>query len=229
MAQTAGQVMGAVRSLLNDDDEVLFPDYKLFPKLTLAQNELFNRLALGSNQNTFEQSAILSVVANAVDGVHTDLTAVSGYPTDLLIPLYLKERAVGETDSQFIRMDFVEFIPNTTKTNLLRYWTWRKNKLYVLGSTVAREVLIRYRRTLTVSTLLADDTVVSAAETWLTYKTAALVLISLPGDPDPRIPEYKDMAKQNEDIFMMLNTKNRQNIATRRKGYRQHAKSISVF
>jgi len=173
MANVDSCLMGA-RTHLNDDSAINWPDTRLLTKFTEAFKDLQMQLEGNGIQVLDEVSADLTVP----QGV-TDLTTVSGYPTDLISPIWLKEKQVGEDDSFLISMTPVDFIPNVEQDITLNWWCWRMNKILLLGALNDVIVQIRYRRKLAVPTKNSDDIGVIQGENFLSYKTAAIAYNSI--------------------------------------------------
>lgn len=217
---TAENVLDLTRSMMNDDDQVMWPDYRLLPKLQMAYNDLVNRITLSDHEILFEQSSKITVPANTADGVNVDITALSGYPTNLRVPMTLLERPVGGMDSDYTLMYMRSFLPHISKTNANTYWTWQKNKIIVLGALQDREMLIQYKGTLSQLTDLSSDIVIPGAENFLAFKTAAMALGSLPV-ADQRTSRYDEDAEIEALRLMKIVTKQNQARPARRIGYRK--------
>jgi hypothetical protein len=229
MPQTVSQVLALARGALNDDDAVLWPDYRLISKLKAAQGQLISALVLTDNQITYEQTAVMTVPANSTDGQQVDITGLVGYPTNLRIPMFMRERRVGQDEVDFVDMHEKAFIPNVQKTEDLRYWAWRENIIYVTGATIDKEIFLRYRGSLTTASAVTDSVVVDGAEEFLAYQTAFLALTSIPGMSDARASIYKDLASANLTLLLKAHAKSRQSQPVRRRGYRYGKRAPTVF
>jgi hypothetical protein len=87
----AGQVLDSARVHLNDVGKTIWPDSVLLPFLQEAHRELRVEVVLNGIPVTNEVTGVLSVPAQT-----TDLSSVVGYPLDMIVPIWLKERQVGE-------------------------------------------------------------------------------------------------------------------------------------
>jgi hypothetical protein len=208
---TFGEILDRARTHLDDDKAVNWQDYRILPKLQEAYTELKITLQMNGDQLTREVSAVLDVPANT-----TDLTTVVNYPTDLVEPIWLKERQVNQQNQDFADMVEVRFIPNAQQTTTLNWWAWRSNKIYLLGSLNAEQVQLRYRRNLTDPTLVSASLDVIEGETFLTYRTAALALQSI---KDMRWKDLDTIAKNNLQMVEIQAAKKAQNLPTKRIGY----------
>ena len=85
-------VFKQARTLLNDDDAVNWPDYRLHSKAIVAFEELEAELIIAGIPIIQAVSTVITVPAyvfpvpsNATPVI--DLSTVSGYPTDMIIPI----------------------------------------------------------------------------------------------------------------------------------------------
>ena len=220
---TAGSILTSARTHLNDDLAAIWQDQRLLPKLREAQKTLQLHLMLSGIELYNEVSDVLTVPANTTDGVAVDLTSVSGYPSDLVEPIWMKERLVGQLDINFTDMIELEYIAPTTKGTTLRYWAWRKQKIYVPGAVNDVQVLIRYKRSLALVSKLTDTVEPLQCEAYLSYKTASLVLLGTTEDAKGK--SLSDVADSNLDLILRINIKGQQNKPTRRLGYHTKARA----
>lgn len=169
MTATVDTVMMAARTHLNDDSGINWPDPNLLPKLQEAYRDLLLELELSGIQVIQVLSVNITVPTNT-----TDLTTIGTYPTDVISPIALNEKLVGEADEFFVPMTSKDFIPNIAQTTRLNYWSWRQNKIYLLGALNATVVQLQYRASLAVPTLNTDPIGVNLGESYLSYRTAAI-------------------------------------------------------
>lgn len=169
MAIITDNVMMAARTHLNDDSAINWPDPNLLPKLQEAFRDLRLELELNGIQVVDEVSADITIPAG-----QTDLTLVTGYPTDLITPIWMKEKQVGETDAFLISMTPIDFIPNVDQDITLNWWSWQQNKILLLGALVNVVVQLRYRRDLAVPKLNSSPIGVILGESFLSYRTASI-------------------------------------------------------
>lgn len=209
---TTFQALESARIHLNDEMGLNWPDNRLLPKFQEAHRELKNELILNGIPIVHEVSIILTVPAGT-----TDLTTVTNYPSDMLIPINLKERQVGQQNVDFTDMVQVSFIPNTQQEVYLNYWAWIEEKIILLGALNATEVQIRYTRELTVPVEVNDPIGVLLGETFLSYRTAALAALSVK-DYD-QATALDAIAKDNLLNVITFNVKGLQNIPGRRRPY----------
>jgi hypothetical protein len=174
MAYLIDTVMMSARTHLNDDSAINWPDPNLLPKLQEAFRDLRLELELNGIQVIDEVSADLTVPTNT-----TDLSTVTNYPTDMITPIWMKEKQVGETDAFLISMTPIDFIPNVDQDITLNWWSWQMNTIKLLGALNPVVVQLRYRRDLLVPKLNSDSLSVIMGESYLSYRTAAIAFASV--------------------------------------------------
>ena len=214
----AYQVLTSARTYLNDDDATLWPDARLLPKLQEAHRELALRLLLNGVPVTNALTAVLTVPANTVDGQNVDMSTVSGYPTDIVEPIWLKERTVGQTNQDFVDMTEVDFLPNLQKSTELVWWTWFQEKIFLLGALNDVQVQLRYRRGLTTPITVNDPIGVLYGELFLSRRTAAIAVEST-GKDAARALNLTQEANNHFDTIRRAAIKEMQNLPARQRPY----------
>jgi hypothetical protein len=215
-----GDVLGRARTLLNDDDATNWPDTKLIPKAVQAFEELEADLILAGIPIINGQTIVLNVPAYLIfenNNVPFDLSTVPNYPTDMILPIWMKERQLGDQYRDFVDMVEVDFIPITDVDIYLRYWCWYQNTITLLGAFNPVQVMLRYQRFLPVPGVNTDSIVVPLGQLFLAYRIAALAADSL-GDRQRRI-DLTDQADKNLDRIIRMNIKQQQNLPTKRRPY----------
>src|SRR5438105_2356927 len=114
-----GDVFSVARTLLNDDDASNWTDQKLRFKAKQAFKELEAELILAGIPIISSTTTVITVPSVSDNDNSQDLSTISGYPTDMIMPIWLKERQVGQTNRDFVDMIEVDFIPNLQKTTTL--------------------------------------------------------------------------------------------------------------
>jgi hypothetical protein len=216
-----GDVLYRARTHLNDDDGSNWPDPRLIPKAQQAFEELEAELYLAGIPIINSQNAIFTVPAydiNANNGVPLDLSTLPAYPKDLILPLSMKERAVGDQWRDFVDMIETDFTPITTIDRNLRYWTWYQGKIIVMGCLQDRQVLLRYQRFLPIPGLNTDSVIVPLGQLHLSYRTAALAALSQPMMRQLGM-DLDQRAQINLDKIVRMNIKQQQNLPTKRRPY----------
>lgn len=211
-ASTVSQVLDAARTHLNDDMRINWPDQFLMPKLQEAHRELQLILVANGIPTVNATATVLTVPA-----LTTDLTTVTGYPTDLIEPIWLKERAANQQMVDFMDMTERDFIPNFQQIPELVFWAWVGEKIILLGATTVREVQLRYRRKLVTPTLTTDTIGILLGELYLSYRTASLAMAS--SNQPTRAMELKKDAKENVGMIISTAVKEMQNLPAKRRPY----------
>lgn len=225
MIPLVGTVLSQARTLLNDDGALNWPDPKLIPKVQQAFNQMQADLLIAGIPIINSVSVIITVPLLATDDLTVDLSLVSGYPTDMIMPIEMKERTVGATQSSFIDMLEVDAIPQVDRTTTLRYWCWQQQTIILRGATAANQIMLRYQRLLNLPTLNTDNTSVILSELYLSYKVAALASLS---SRDTVIADKFDgIANSNLYKIVQMNVKQQQNLPTKRQPY--HRGRSSTF
>ena len=210
----AGEVLCAARTHLNDDEGIIWPDQKLFPKLREAHRAM--QLALVQNGVPVIQE--LSVAFSVTKGVK-DLTTIAQYPQNILMPIWMKERNPGQRDQDYANMREVEVLPTEQPTTSLSYWCWNKQRLLTLGCTQNREILLRYRGGIKIPQESTDPIGPYFGELYLSYKTAALAIGSIsPGNTD-RVAFLENQANSNLEDLLSNAAIQAQNLPAKRRPY----------
>ena len=248
---TAGTVLDSARSHLNDELGLNWPDHKLFPKLQEAHRELQSSLVLAGVPLIDTTSLVITVppfvnedgnlnLSTGVDSSGSPFimmddgfgnlvlnpSATPNYPTDIIEPLDLFERQVGQYRVDFVKMNQVEFLPDYSKDTFLRYWSWNGEAIILLGATVAVQVKIHYRRQLQIPTVNSDSIGVTLGETFLSYKTALLALQS--ADFNTNVKTLSYLEGQSEKFLskiVRINIKEMQNNPVKRIPYHRQKAS----
>lgn len=219
----AGQALDSARAHLNDVGASIWSNASLFPFLQEAHRELRSKVILNGIPVIDEVTGVLSVPAGT-----TDLTAVAGYPVDLIVPIWMKERQAGDpNNSDFIDMTPRDFLPNINQDIWLFWWCWRKEKILVVGSLNAEEVQIRYRRQIPTPNAAGDSVGWLGAENYLSYRTAALACNSV-GEGE-KGQGLTDTANNNMDTVIRLNVKQMQSLPARRRPYHRRFANNNII
>jgi|SRR5215831_2539996 len=217
-----GDVLYRARTHLNDDDGQNWPDPKLIPKAAQAFEELEADLILAGIPIINSQNIIFTVPAYDINqnptGEALDLSTIPGYPTDMILPIWMKERGVGEQWRDFVDMTETDFAPITSVDNYLRYWTWYKGTITVMGCLQDRQVLLRYQRLLPVPGMNTDSIIVPLGQLYLSYRVAAIAAASQPAMRQ-LAQDLDDRASKNLDKIVRMNIKQQQNLPTKRRPY----------
>lgn len=144
MTFIASDVMDGARMMLNDTAATLYSNTAITPHVIAANEQLeLEMLALG-----------ISVIRKPTVAIIVPALALTlTLPTDFLLPLELYERLSGATNDPWVLMTEREWTPaDYTQNTSLNYWAFYNNAVNFPGSTVARDVMMRYERQLAVIT-----------------------------------------------------------------------------
>ncbi len=222
---TAATALTSARTYLNDVGQQIWTDVILLPFLKEAHKDLLLVLWLNGIPVIREKSASISVAA-----LSTTLTL----PTDLLEPISLKERAVGETNANWQSMTETEFEPDKLMDITLKYWTWREEAIQFVGSTTAREVLLRYWKSSVDITTTSSNLGFLLAEVFLGPQTAGYAAGSVGNTTLAGELLYINgvnvgVAGARLDMILRANIKGMQSLPARRIPYRRSARSQLLF
>jgi hypothetical protein len=212
MAITAQTALTEAKALLNDPSGTIYPDAAMLPLLQKAYAELQTKMMRSGLPVLKEQTSAQVVNAGTValgDG--------AGLPADLVYPIELGERAVGSSASiAFEDMTEMAWEPSTPQDTKLIYWNWRDEEIKFLGSTVAREVRIRYMKGLTRITAVNTPVTILNSTTFLAARCAAIAALVLGSNPSRAEALQGDAGDALDDLLGVL-VKRQQGIGIRRR------------
>jgi hypothetical protein len=218
---TGTTAFDSARTYLNDVGKQIWTDAVLLPFLVEAHGDMV--LELWNNG-----LPILREISSDIN-VAIDATALTSPPSNLVEPIWMKERAQGSSDD-WINMTEKDFEPDINQAATLRYWAWRDGTIQFVGADTAREIRLRYHKSLTVPTGAGSALGLVFAEFFLGPQTAgyaaasvgnltlASELIYIPG-------VQIGVAGSKFSIIIRANVKGQQNLPARRIGYRRFARS----
>lgn len=198
---------------LNDAGSQLYSNLALLPFIQQAYGEMQLELTANGLEITKETSAVLAVAAGIEPVIDVNLIP------DLVMPLDIYERGVGETYFPIYPMTKLDWEPNTERTDTLRYWNWRENQIKFIGSTSAREVKVRYIKGL--PALIGESTplaILNAVE-FLAARSAGLASRFIGGN-FTRADACDTDAGRLLPRLVAIEVKSNQTIAYRRRPFR---------
>ena len=210
-------VFKQARTLLNDDDATNWPDYRLHSKAIVAFEELEAELIIAGIPIIQSISAIINVPSMTIDDSQLDLSTVTGYPTDMILPIWVKERQVGQMNQDFIDMVEVDFIPNIDLDVYLHYWCWQKNTIFLRGCLNATQVQLRYQRYLPVPKVNTDSLIIPLGQLFIANRVAALAYQSA-GDRQMWL-DLTEIATLNLNRILDMNIRELQDMPAKRRPY----------
>jgi hypothetical protein len=219
-------VFKQARTLLNDDEAANWPDYRLHSKAIVAFEELEAELIVAGipiiNSVSViitvpEVEPVLQVPPISQDDTNLDLSTVPGYPSDMILPIWVKERQVDQCNQDFVDMVEVDFIPNIDLDVYLHYWCWRENTIILRGALNPTQVQIRYQRYLPIPKVNTDSLVVPLGQLYIANRVAALAYQSL-GNRQMWV-DLSLTAKENLARILDMNIKELQDLPAKRRPY----------
>jgi hypothetical protein len=107
----------------------------------MAYSDLQRKFQLYDVAVNKEITASINVPANTV--------ILPSTPADLLYPILLEERQVGGVETDYKEMDENDWeLDGIAQQPELQVWAWRENEIKLRGATLAREVRLKYVKTL---------------------------------------------------------------------------------
>src|ERR1017187_3421677 len=207
MAQ-ASVALKSARIYLGDINGISWPDSILMPILQEAHGELVQECERFSLSVILNQSAILLVNAG-------DLTLGANQPATLVEPISIMERIPGSDLESFEPMLRLTFIPLQDQSEELQYWAWLGQIITFLGATQDREILLRYKGSISTPNLLTDPLGFIFAERYIGPRVASIAWDSIGKDGS----KFQKLAENNLYKIVQSNVTNDQR-PVRRKGYR---------
>jgi hypothetical protein len=116
-------------------------------------------------------------------------------------------------------MERLPWLPNASQTNFLYFWSWAQEDIVFLGSSVDRDLQIRYRSSLTTPLNMTSTMGFLRAELYVGPRAASLAC-GTSGDPK-KGNWLQTQADKNLDKVIRSNVKNDQGVAVRRIAYRR--------
>lgn len=208
-----GEVLDIARTHLNDDEALVWPDPKIFVKFQQAYRTLLLEMQLAGLPLFMEVDNDVTIPTNT-----TDFSTVMGYPTDMIMPIWMKEKQLGEGDEQFIDMVPTDFIPNVIQDVRLIWWSWIGGTIKFLGAVNPVIVQLRYRSTFTVPIRNSQDTNIPMSEDYLGYQTAGLAYQSTNNGADQASRMF-EAATMQLDKFIRFNIRGQQRLPAKRRAY----------
>lgn len=216
-------VLIRARTYLNDDEGTNWPDYRLVVKAQQAFEELEAELYLAGIPIINQQNVIMTIPAYSINqhnGTPLDMSTIPGYPKNMIMPIWMKERQVGDQWRDFVDMTETDFAPITTTDVYLRYWNWTGGKIQLMGSMNDNQVLLRYQCFLPLPGINTDSISVPLGQLHLSYRTAGIAADSLPNGAGAALAsKLNNIASVNLDKIIRMNIKQQQNLPTKRRPY----------
>lgn len=154
---------------LNDTQKTLYTYATMYEPVRIASRELNKILiAHGCEPNKVKSTAI------PVPQSTTNPQTLS-LPADFFLPIRMFERLQNATNDEWEPMVEQEWESETAvQTAYLRFWAFRNNAIYMIGSTGNREVLLEYFGQFTAISTENTTVDLPMAQDYLAAKTAEL-------------------------------------------------------
>lgn len=201
---------------LNDSGEKLYTDARLLPFTIKAYRDLQVDMVDRGISVGREISSALTLAANTLTISSSSSPAL---PTDLLYPLKLDEKRVGELDTAYVDMTEQTWEPDVEQTDRLRYWAWREDEIKLVGAVGSTIVRIKYFKSLTAITSVEDTIPILDSDGFIAARTAALAAATI-GKNFSLAQAINQEAESLKETFLSSQVKNRQNQTIRMKPFR---------
>jgi len=211
MSYAVNTTLSEAQALLNDPAGSTYTNTKCLPFLRRAYEELQNNLQINDVPIVLEQSAAITVAAGAT-------TVPNATLLDMILPIWLEERAPGETDIDWLYMTPARWEINRSLNDILEFWIWRDEVIHLLGATGNREVRVKYLKSLDRILDQNDPILVSNANNFLASKTASQMARMI--KKDIKLADSLDIeAGRALGLLIGIATKGQQLLPTRRQSF----------
>lgn len=219
MPSIASIPVDLARTLLNDDDAITWPDFRILPKLRQAFIEATTSFLAKSIPITIEVTVEM-VLAQG----DTIVNNISNFPTNFEDVIHLQEKQPGETISSYrlmIQRDFLPLVPIDTR---LVWFTYQGDQIITLGAQNDIDLIMDYRKRVEPPIFLTDTLELNGIDDYLAYKITSLCYASI-GNKDQAM-YFGSLADANLDQTLRMKVRNEvQPLRAKRQGY--HRKWIN--
>lgn len=219
---TASDVMDSAAALLNDTQKQEYTYAVQLPYLKRAFRELREELQLGNVPITNKVGTVLTIPAGVVE---ISATTIPGLPPDLVEIRQLFSRHAG-TGSwiPMSRHEYLSFPLDNVTVGYFNGWAWSGNSIRLSPSNQINDLKIDY---ISEGTNVVDENSaipVINGRTYLESRTAALCAQYI-GEDKPRADDLNVDASIALERIVMIESKAKQTIMTRRQPFRAGWKS----
>jgi len=208
----ASDIMDRARVALNDQGASLYTNSTLLPILKIVNDELCDKLIVGGMQN-LKSTGVSDLDIDAGD------TTPDVPPDDMIVPIELFEKRVGDDDNNFTPIIERNWLPTETPSTNLGVWQWTGTEIKFLGATEEKTVRVRYYRVITSITANNSPAEIYRSFNWLAHRTAEYAANSIGENPVKAAMINKDTVKYDTLLMQILN-KNKQGDRVRRQPFR---------
>jgi hypothetical protein len=211
-AVLASDILDRSRVALNDQGASLYTNTVMLPILKIANDELCDKLIVGGMQN-LKSTGVSDLDVDAGD------TTFDTPPDDLIVPIELFEKRVGDDDSNFTPIIEQSWLDNVVPSVNLGIWRWSGTEVEFVGATEERTVRMRYYRVITEITTASSPAEIFRSLNWLAHRTAEYAANSIGQNPVVAATINKDTIRY-ETLLMQILNKNKQGVRVRRMPFR---------
>lgn len=224
MAVIVKDVLDLSANYLNDAGLAQYTYVAQLPFFNEAQDKLAQLMESNNVPVTNKRSTSITVAPGVLV---IDFITTPALPSDLIEIQQISERQNG-TSVDYIPMTRREFLPPfVNQIDSLLWWAWMDQQVQFIGATLAIQLMIDYiANKLPAATTTSSPITLINAKSYLACKTAALCAQFL-GENKDRADELNMDAEIASNVFLNINTKGRQAIATRRRPFMASYKSRS--
>ena len=223
---TAGEVMVAVRALLNDTAAQVFTNTVQIPYLQMAVLELREYLELSNSPVTNYTDTVLIIPAGTTE---VSFITTPALPQDLVEIRQMWYRPTGQ--GPYVPLTQRDYLPHWLDGQDLYsflYWAWYNNSVHLPSSSQINDLKLDYMRQ--IDNIIDENSQLSIinGQSFLNYRTAALLCRYVKND----VEKAQDMdvnAQTSLDRTVAIESKGRQAIITRRRPFRQAYKNRGRF
>lgn len=221
---TAGTVMDASASLMNDTAKTIYTYVAQVPYLRLAMNELQEIFQLNNISSSQLVSSVISIPVGTTQIIFNGV-GVPKLPDDLIEPQQLWERNAGI--DPYVPMTKKDYLPHYLEGIVISrfiWYVWENQAIKFLPSNAVNEIKIDYIKELFAQVVDSLSLInIINARTFLEYRTAALCaeFIERNESSAQALNMYASLAL---DRATGIGIKGKQAIMTRRRPFRSSYK-----
>lgn len=153
MPITVSSVLDSSAALLNDPNKITYTYLKQLPYFRIVYETAQNRLTLLGHPTLAEVSAVVTITAGTTEVALLDTQVSRDYVS---YPVSVYERAVGQTEDDWVEMRRGKWEDLRTDNSTLDNWAWREGVIKLNPATTNRELKVRFSR---VFAAILDETV----------------------------------------------------------------------
>lgn len=213
---TGTEIVTEARAVhLNDANAAVFTNAALLPILISKYEDLQDDMEGNDVPVVNEISAAIAITA--VTQVNIPPGGGAGQlPTDLIRPVFLEERAVGETF--WTPMIERAWEPDIAQGSSLVFWVWREEEIKLIGALIARQVRIKYVKALPTITLITDLIRITGSKQYLAAAVAAQAALTI-GRNQTLADAIASIANDQYKKLMNNFARKNQSLPVRRRGW----------